>query len=128
MVLIAFLIIVLNYFDYICYTTYLAGSAAYLAGSSFAFTFTLLAYYFQLILLLCFCFQRCVPFPLYGIIFDENTDSDTVSSVSAKKNFDDDLPKIKRFVGNPKPMSFRKNWYLRPTPPDMQFEERAFQT
>ena len=62
------------------------------------------------------------------IVSDENTDSDTVSSVSAKKIFDDDLPEIKRFVGNPKPMSFTKNWYSRPTPPDMQFEERVFQT
>ena len=42
------------------------------------------------------------------IVSDENTDSDTVSSVSAKKIFDDDLPEIKRFVGNPKPMSFTK--------------------
>ena len=25
-------------------------------------------------------------------------------------------------------MSFTKNWYPRPTPPDMQFEERVFQT
>ena len=40
------------------------------------------------------------------IVSDENTDSDTVSSVSVKKIFDDDLPEIKRFVGNPKPMSF----------------------
>ena len=62
------------------------------------------------------------------IVSDENTDSDTVSSVSAKKIFDDDLPEIKRFVGNPKLMSFTKNWYSRPTPPDMQFEERVFQT
>ena len=45
-----------------------------------------------------------------------------------KKIFDNDLPKIKRFVGNPKPISFTKNWYSRPTPPDMQFEERVFQT
>ena len=59
------------------------------------------------------------------IVFDENTDSDTVS---AKKIFDDDLPEINRFVGNPKLMSFTKNWYSRPTTPDMQFEERAFQT
>ena len=43
------------------------------------------------------------------IVSDENTDSDTISSVSAKKIFDDDLPEIKRFVGNPKPMSFTKN-------------------
>ena len=33
-----------------------------------------------------------------------------------KNVFDDDLPKIKRFVGNSKPMSFTK-----PTPLDMQF-------
>ena len=33
-----------------------------------------------------------------------------------------------RFIGNPKPMSFTKNWYSKPTPPDMQFEERIFQT
>ena len=62
------------------------------------------------------------------IISDENIDSDTVSSISAKKVFDDDLPGIKRFIGNPKPMSFTKKWYSRPTPLDMQFEERVFQT
>ena len=48
------------------------------------------------------------------IVSDENTDFDTVSSVSAKNIFDDDLLEIKRFVGNPKPMSFTKNWYSRP--------------
>ena len=42
------------------------------------------------------------------IVYDENTDFDTVSSVSAKNIFYDDLPEIKRFVGNPKPMSFTK--------------------
>ena len=42
------------------------------------------------------------------IVSDENTDSDTVSFVSAKKIFDDDLLEIKRFVGNPKLMSFTK--------------------
>ena len=42
------------------------------------------------------------------IVSDENTDSDIVSSVSTKMVFDDDLPKIKRFVGNSKPMSFTK--------------------
>ena len=62
------------------------------------------------------------------IVSEENTDSDTVSSVSAKRIFDDDFLEIKRFVGNSKPMSFTKNWYLKPTPPDMQFEERSFQT
>ena len=62
------------------------------------------------------------------IVSDERTDSDTVSSVSAKKIFGNDFPEIKRFVGNPTPMSFTKNWYSKPTPPDMQFEERVFQT
>ena len=62
------------------------------------------------------------------IVSEENTDSDTVSSVFAKRIFDDDLPEIKRFVGNSKPMSFTKNWYSKPTPPDMQFEDRSFQT
>ena len=61
------------------------------------------------------------------IVSDENTDSDTVFSVSAKKIFDD-LLEIKRFVGNPKPVSFTKNGYSRHTPLDMQFEERVFQT
>ena len=63
-----------------------------------------------------------------GIVSDESTDFDTVSSVSAKKIFYDDLPEIKRFVGNFKPMFLTKNWYSKPTPPDMQFEERPFQT
>ena len=62
------------------------------------------------------------------IVSEENTDSDTVSSVSAKKVFYDDLSEIKRFVGNSKPMSFTKNWHSKPTSLEMQFEERAFQT
>ena len=45
-----------------------------------------------------------------------------------KNVFDDDLPEIKRFVGKTNPMSFTKNWYSKPTPPNMQFEERSFQT
>ena len=47
------------------------------------------------------------------IVSDEYTDSDTVFSVSAKKIFGNDFPEVKRFVGNPKPMSFTKNWYSR---------------
>ena len=42
------------------------------------------------------------------IVSNEHTDSNTVSSISAKKIFNNDLPEIKRFVGNPKPMSFTK--------------------
>ena len=35
------------------------------------------------------------------IVFEEHTDSDIVSSVSATKIFGNDFPEIKRFVGNP---------------------------
>ena len=62
------------------------------------------------------------------IVSEENTNSDLLSFVFANKVFDDDLPEIKRFFENSKPMSFTKNWYSKPTPPDMQFEERSFQT
>ena len=62
------------------------------------------------------------------IVSDENTDSDIVSSISAKNIFDDDLPKIKRFVRNSKLLSFTKNQYSKLTSLDMQFEEKAFQT
>ena len=62
------------------------------------------------------------------IVSEENTEFDSLSSVLVKKVFNDDLPKIKRFVGNSKPISFTKNWYSKPTPPDMQFKERSFQT
>ena len=55
------------------------------------------------------------------IVSNENIDFDTVSSVSTKKVFYDDLPEMKRCF-------FTKNWYPKPTPPDMQFEERSFQT
>ena len=43
------------------------------------------------------------------IVSEENTDFDIVSSISAKRVFDDDLPEIKRFVRNSNPMSFTKN-------------------
>ena len=62
------------------------------------------------------------------IVSEEITNSDSISFVSVKKVFDDDLPEIKRFVGNSNPISFTKNWYSKPTSPDMQFEERSFQT
>ena len=59
-------------------------------------------------------------------IFDENTDSDSSSCASNKTVLE--LLEIERFVGKPNPMSFIKNWYSKPTPLDMQFEERNFQT
>ena len=33
-------------------------------------------------------------------------------------------PKLQRIFDNSKPVNFTKNWYSRPTPPDLQFEER----
>ena len=61
------------------------------------------------------------------IVYDKHTDSDNVSSVPAKEILNDELPEIKRFVKNSKPMSFTQNWYFRPIPPDIQFKERVFQ-
>ena len=37
------------------------------------------------------------------------TDSESLSFVSAKNDFDDGLPEIKIFVGKTNPMSFTKN-------------------
>ncbi|KAL4599316.1 hypothetical protein ACB092_11G118500 [Castanea dentata] len=64
------------------------------------------------------------------VVSDADTNSDSLSSKSSKNAFDDDigLPEIKRFVGKPNPTSFTKNWYSKPTPPDVQFEERSSQT
>ncbi|KAL4601694.1 hypothetical protein ACB092_10G000200 [Castanea dentata] len=64
------------------------------------------------------------------IVSDDDTNSDSLSSKSSKNAFDDgiSLPEIKRFVGKPNPTSFTKNWYSKPTPPDLQFEERFSQT
>ena len=50
------------------------------------------------------------------IVPDEHTDSDTVP---AKEILKDELPRIKRFVENSKPMSFTQNWYSRSIPPDI---------
>ena len=58
------------------------------------------------------------------IVFEENTDFDSSSSTLNKTIFE--LPKIKRFVGKPNPISFTKNRYSKPTPPNMQFKERIF--
>ena len=61
------------------------------------------------------------------IISAKHTDSDIVPSVPAKEILNDELPEIKRFVENSKPMSFPQDWYSRPIPPDIQFKERVFQ-
>ena len=53
------------------------------------------------------------------IVSDEHTDSDIVSSVPAKEILNDELPEIKKFVENSKPMSFTQNRYFRSIPPDI---------
>ena len=60
------------------------------------------------------------------IVFSKDSDSDTLFFAFDKFVFK--LPKVKRFFVKPNPMFFTKNWYSKPTPPDMQFEERFFQT
>ena len=68
------------------------------------------------------------------VVFFEDSDSNSSSfapNSEKSKNFDKlvfELPKVKRFVRKPNPMSFTKNWYSKPTLPNMQFEERFFQT
>ena len=42
------------------------------------------------------------------IVSDENTDSDTISSISAKKIFDDDLQKLKDLLEIPNPCLLQK--------------------
>ena len=53
------------------------------------------------------------------IVSDKHTDSDTVPT---KEILNEELPEIKRFVENSKPMSFTQNWYSRSIPPDIQFQ------
>jgi hypothetical protein len=36
--------------------------------------------------------------------------------------------KLQRIFEKSKPVNFTKNWYSRPTPPDLQFEERFLQS
>ena len=56
--------------------------------------------------------------------FSKDSNSDSSSFASDKSVFK--LSEIKRFFEKPNPMSLTKNWYSKPTPPDMQFEERFF--
>ena len=51
-------------------------------------------------------------------VFEENTDSNSPYSASDKIAFK--LPEIKRFARKSNPMSFTKNWYSKPTPPNMR--------
>jgi hypothetical protein len=68
------------------------------------------------------------------IHINEEVTINTCSS-NSKTSFDQEINELEKAFGklqrltNKKqnPMSFTKNWYFRPTPPDMQFEERNFQ-
>jgi hypothetical protein len=54
---------------------------------------------------------------------------------NSKTTSDEEINKLKKSFGKlqkitnkkPNPTSFTKNWYTRPTPPNMQFKERKFQ-
>jgi hypothetical protein len=56
-------------------------------------------------------------------------------SSNSETTFDEEIDKLEKAFGKlqritnkkPNPTTFTKNWYPRPTPPDMQFEERSFQ-
>ena len=67
-------------------------------------------------------------------IFQQFSDSD---STSTHNSIDFDIkileenfgkinlePKLQRIFDNSKPINFTKNWYSKPTPLDLQFEER----
>ncbi|CAL9002903.1 unnamed protein product [Prunus brigantina] len=59
----------------------------------------------------------------------ESENSDILKIENAFKNLEVQVePKIKRLDRHISPTSLTKNWYPRPTPPDIQFEERNFQT
>jgi hypothetical protein len=56
-----------------------------------------------------------------------STDADIkiLEKTFGKENLE---PKVQRIYDKPKSVGFTKNWYSRPTPPDLQFEERFLQT
>jgi hypothetical protein len=66
-----------------------------------------------------------------------NKDIVTVETCSSNSEAtsDEEINKLEQAFGKiqrihskkPNPTTFTKNWYPRPTPPDMQFEERSFQ-
>jgi hypothetical protein len=71
--------------------------------------------------------------PLSYLLAD--SDSSTSSSSTdadiklLEETFGKDLePKVQRIYDKSKSVGFTKNWYSRPTPPDLQFEERFIQT
>ena len=70
-------------------------------------------------------------------VMNKNKEIVTVEtgSSNSEATSDEEINKIEEAFGKlqrihtkkPNPTTFTKNWYPRPTPPDMQFEERSFQ-
>ncbi|KAG2725090.1 hypothetical protein I3760_01G050200 [Carya illinoinensis] len=57
------------------------------------------------------------------------SDCSTVRNIDLlEKNFHQDDFKLAGLESKPNPMSFTRNWYSKPTPPDLQFEEKIFQS
>jgi hypothetical protein len=56
-------------------------------------------------------------------------------SSDSETTFEEEIDKLEKVFGKlqritnkkPNPTTFTKNWYPRPTPPDMQFEKKSFQ-
>jgi hypothetical protein len=65
---------------------------------------------------------------------NDEVNVETCSS-NSERTSDEEIDKLEKAFGKlqritnkkPNPTTFTKNWYPRPTPPDMQFEERSFQ-
>jgi hypothetical protein len=57
----------------------------------------------------------------------DSTDSD-IRVLENKFGKTDLVPKLQRIFDNSKPFNIAKNWYSRPTLPDLQFEERFLQS
>jgi predicted XRE-type DNA-binding protein len=71
----------------------------------------------------------------------KNSDFSDTDSISSHNSTSSDIkileenfgkinlePKLQRIFDKSKPVNFAKNWYSRPTPPDLHFEERFLQS
>jgi len=68
----------------------------------------------------------------------ESSENSSETESSSESDSDDNIRKVEKALSalelnrihKPKfsPTSFTKNWYPKPTPPDIQFEERSFQS
>jgi hypothetical protein len=68
-------------------------------------------------------------------VINKNEVTVETCSSNSETTSDEEIDKLEKAFGKlqritnkkPNPTTFTKNWYPRPTPPDMQFEERSFQ-